>query len=33
MGFADEDQNRRLLEQYKGDVQKVLDHVLQVKRL
>ncbi len=32
MGFADGDQNRRLLEQYKGDVQKVLDHVLQGKR-
>jgi len=32
MGFTDEDENRRLLEHYKGDVQKVLDHVLQGKR-
>ena len=29
--FADADENRRLLAQFGGDVQKVLDHVLNPK--
>ena len=31
MGFADAEENRRLLAQFGGDVQKVLDHVLNPK--